>query len=249
MNFSGGHWGQEKCPKLVGQKTCPQCPWVKRGESVIDISQAKAKTLFWIFIIILGGMNTVLFINIIDPLIPLSNPVKTIIGLFIYIVAIIPLTFFLAEKIAKISLRLGLEKRWNFIIFLAIIVMIPIMMIFNENREKGLDEVIQFQTKNVDYIMFGNDFENRTVQEKHAEELKELLSQYRVKKMNDSEWNQDVSKEKGYQITIYSKGKPIIASIYENRILSVNRGNYYHVLNGPIDLTWFDELYEELSKD
>ncbi|CAM5199957.1 Glyoxalase/fosfomycin resistance/dioxygenase domain-containing protein OS=Ureibacillus acetophenoni OX=614649 GN=SAMN05877842_110154 PE=4 SV=1 [Ureibacillus acetophenoni] len=21
-----GHWGQEKCPKLVGQKTCPQCP-------------------------------------------------------------------------------------------------------------------------------------------------------------------------------------------------------------------------------
>ncbi|KGR79038.1 hypothetical protein [Ureibacillus manganicus] len=216
---------------------------------MIGVSQAKAKTLFWIFFIILGGMNTVLIIYIIDHLIPLNKTGKTIIALVIFIVAIIPLTGFLAEKVTKISLRLGLEKRRNFIIFLAIIVMIPIMMIFNENREKDLDEVIQFQTKNVDYIIIGNEFENRTVQEKHAVELKELLNQYRVKKMKDSEWDPDVSKEKGYYITIYSKGKPIIASIYENRILSVNRGNYYHVLNGPIDLTWFDELYEELRQD
>lgn len=219
------------------------------SRSVMGINQAKAKTLFWIFFIILGGINTILSFYTIDYLIPWDNPEITIIGVLIYILVIIPLTAFLAEKATKISLRVGLEKRRNFIIFLVIIVMIPIVMVFNENREKWLDEVIQYQTTNIEYIMIGHDFNNSTDKEEHAEELKELLSQYRVKKMRDSEWDSHEPSEKSYQITIYSKGKPIMASIYENRVLSLNRGNYYRVINGPIDLTWFDELYEELNQD
>lgn len=43
-------------------------------------------------------------------------------------------------------------------------------------------------------------------------------------------------------VTIYSKGKIIIASIYENRLIYVNEGKYYKVINNPIDINWVENL-------
>lgn len=214
------------------------------SRSVQGISQAKSTTLFWILFFMIGLMNLYIFAFIVDRVIPWENPVKTIVSIFVFLIVMIPLTVILSEKAAKASLKLGLEKQKNFLLFLAIIVMIPLIMLFNENREKGLDEVIQFQPKHVDFILIGHDH-IRTDKEEHAKQLKELLSQYRVKKMKDSDWDADVSREKGFQITIYEKGKPIIAFVYENRVSSLNRGNYYYVLNGPINLTWFEQFFEE----
>ena len=63
--------------------------------------------------------------------------------------------------------------------------------------------------------------------------------------MKDAEWNSDVSKEKGINVTIYEKGKPIIASIYETRLLFLNESKYYQVMNGPIDIDWVHNYIKE----
>lgn len=131
-------------------------------------------------------------------------------------------------------------------IFIAIMVILPSTLIFNHYKVKDLDDVINYKLAHFDYLMINHDL--NTDKKEHAEEFKEFLGQYQVKKMKDREWDSDVSDETGFSITIYSKGKPILASIYENRVVFYNKGNYYKVVNGPIDMDWVDKMYNEASK-
>ncbi|GLO65249.1 hypothetical protein MACH08_10330 [Oceanobacillus kimchii] len=67
----------------------------------------------------------------------------------------------------------------------------------------------------------------------------EFLSQYQVKKINDRDWNSDVSKETGFMIEIRTENEVVMASIYENQLMSINNnGDYYKVVNGPIEIRW-----------
>lgn len=119
--------------------------------------------------------------------------------------------------------------------------------VYDDHREKGLDELFTYQDSNFNALVFmGPDW--RTEDREAAEELMEFLSRYRVKKMSDSdwdsEWDRNVSGEIGFSFMIYSKGKGTGASIYKNRLMSYNNPSYYKVLNGPIDMKWV-EAFEE----
>lgn len=115
--------------------------------------------------------------------------------------------------------------------------------VYDDHREKGLDDLITYKASNFKTMEINFDW--RTEEKEPVEELMEFLGQYRVKKMKDSEWDSNVSGEKGFQLMIYSKGKTTGASIYENRILSFNHTSYYKVLNGPIDMEWIDAFEEK----
>lgn len=84
-----------------------------------------------------------------------------------------------------------------------------------------------------------------TYEEDTVEELIEFLTQYKVKKMKDSWWDGDVSEEIGFDFTIYSKGKPVMVSLYENRLLYYGNGDAYKVLNGTIDMEWVQKYNEK----
>ncbi|WP_017795937.1 hypothetical protein [Oceanobacillus kimchii] len=72
-----------------------------------------------------------------------------------------------------------------------------------------------------------------------VKKMVEFLSQYQVKKINDRDWNSDVSKETGFMIEIRTENEVVMASIYENQLMSINNnGDYYKVVNGPIEIRW-----------
>ncbi|MDE5415257.1 hypothetical protein [Alkalihalobacterium chitinilyticum] len=140
-----------------------------------------------------------------------------------------------------------MKRKWFLIIGLVIIIFFSIN-IFNDYRAKGLDDLISFNSTDFDSFVFNEGHEHlevRTDKKEHAEKLDDFLSQYRVKRMNDNEWDSDVSEEEGFMLTIYSKNKPIMASIYERRVHFLNEGKYYNVLNGPIDMDWVNNYIQE----
>jgi hypothetical protein len=142
------------------------------------------------------------------------------------------------------------HKRYLLIGLAAIIIFFSIK-IYNEYREKGLNDLISYDLSKFDYLVFNEgieQFQARTDQAEHAKKLNDFFRQYRVKKMRDDEWNSDVSNERGFNLTIYTNGKPIIAHIYENRLLFLNDGNYYTIVNGPIDMEWIKSYMEEFHQ-
>ncbi len=171
------------------------------------------------------------------------NDFTIIMTITLYCIIVIPLSGYLSNILTTFAVSKGLVTRQTMLIPIAVMIAIPVIFVVNDYKEKDLNEVISFNIDKVDYVQI--DHRLRTDELEDAKTLSELLSQYRVKKMKDREWNSDVSKEKGYTITIYPKdSNPIIASIYEDR-LHTNDGDYYEVVNGPIDMSWFDKLYDQ----
>lgn len=222
--------------------------------SALGINQVKAKTLYIIFFIILFIVSLYLFKYmykfVINYIITWRDYSIDILMILFYLIVFIPLTAFFAEKLASLAARKGLGKDKNFKIFIVSVIIIPILLFsfynYNDYREKSLNEVIRINTNKVDYIIINDKLMSDN--KEYVEELNEFLSQYRVEKMKDHEWNSDVSKERGFKLTIYSNDKPFMANIYENRLNYLNSGEYYKVLNGPIDMEWVEEMYEKLEK-
>lgn len=142
-----------------------------------------------------------------------------------------------------------MRRKWFLAIGVVIIIFFSVKH-FNDFREKDLDDVIHYDISNVESFSISGltgKYEWRTDQKAHAEELKDFLSNYRVKRMKDHEWDSDVSKEDGFTLAIYSKDKeiPIEASIYEKRLLFYNEGEYYQVVNDRIDVDWIRNYSKE----
>ncbi|MDN4608763.1 hypothetical protein [Sporosarcina highlanderae] len=116
--------------------------------------------------------------------------------------------------------------------------------VYDDHREKGLDDLITYKSSKFKAMEL-NFSDSRMEDTEPVEELMEFLGRYRVKKMKDTEWDSNVSGEKGFQVMIYLKGKTTGASIYENRLLSFNHSSYYKVLNGPVDMEWIDAFKEK----
>ncbi|WP_345239338.1 hypothetical protein [Pontibacillus salipaludis] len=142
-----------------------------------------------------------------------------------------------------------MRNKWLLIISFVIIIFFIVKQ-FNDYREKGLDDVISYDLSNFESLLFNKGierFEWRTDQKVHAEEFNDFLSNYRIKRMGDHEWDSDVSKEEGFMVSIYSKGKqiPIEATIYEKRVHFFNEHQYYHIVNDPIDIDWIKNFIRE----
>jgi hypothetical protein len=145
-------------------------------------------------------------------------------------------------------------KRLLFLI--PIVVVIGLLVAFgtlSTNQSSTLDELFGYNS--TDFTSFEFKQINApgetwsTNEEQSVEELSRFLSQYEVEQMKDFEWNSDVSKEKGFEVGIFLKNKPILASIFDDRIHLYGDG-YYKVANGPIDMEWvtkFNEKYQDSS--
>ena len=142
------------------------------------------------------------------------------------------------------------SKRY-FVIGVIILIFLSIKF-YDDHRVKGLGDVIEYDINKFETLTFNegymDNFDWRTDQKEHVEELDHFLSPYRVKKMKDKEWNQDVSEEEGFKMTIYTRGGPIIAFIYEHRLLFLNEHHYYEVVNGPIDIDWVESYVEKIQQ-
>lgn len=125
---------------------------------------------------------------------------------------------------------------------------------YNEYKEKSLDDILTHNVKGFKSIAFENyksqiyNEDRLTTDKKEAmDELTGFLSGYQVKKMKDAEWNSDVSKEKDFSLDIYSENKPIMVGFYEERIHIFGVG-YFRVINGPIDIEWFQSFKKKYGQ-
>ena len=185
-----------------------------------------------------------------------SSFIVILTSVLLFIVVIIPCTVYLADRLMKFTLDKNIHKKSVFKFLLAFMILLPFafvsITIYNEYREKNLTDVLNYDKNHVKSLQFHLDgsepWENNN--DEAAKELYDFLSQYNVKKMRDSEWDSDVSKETSFRFTIYTKGDIIIASVHENRLLlfsDYSNGNYYSVTNGPINTEWianYNEKYD-----
>lgn len=133
------------------------------------------------------------------------------------------------------------------------------LKIINDYREKNLVDLVSY--KPTDFLSLGIIVDKSAVPEDKAfewfakdkeptDELLEFLGQYRVKKINEEEFNQSLNK--GGEFTIsHSKVNPAIALLLENNV-HIYVGDYYKVVNGPIDMEWlrnYNEKYSGLYDD
>ncbi|MBO8155501.1 MAG: hypothetical protein H0Z32_03475 [Bacillaceae bacterium] len=175
-----------------------------------------------------------------------SSYITIIIGLILF-VAIIPFAAYLADLLMKFTIDKNIYKKSIFKFFLVGMIVLPIalvsMTIYNEYREKNLSNVLGYDPSHVKSMEFHLEGSSPFWKNNNHEAVLELynfLSQYHVKKMRDSEWDRDVSKETGFWFTIYTKGDIIRVSVYENRLILYGGRNsdYFSVTNGPIDMEW-----------
>ena len=220
--------------------------------SGIGINQAKGKFLFYAFLVIFLVINTYLYGAIYYYYIPWKTGLlSTLTTIAIYLLGIIPLTAFLSEKLSSYLLFKVLRDQKSFIIFSTLLILIPIVLfsvkMINENKEKSLDSLFNYNSTNFESMII--DITSEEAYELNdvtdANELIDFLSQYTIKKMHDSEWDDDVSNENGVLITFYKSNRntPIMLNLYENRILQWN-GNYYDVTSTPIDINHLKEMIE-----
>lgn len=121
--------------------------------------------------------------------------------------------------------------------------------LYDDHREKGLDELFSYDASN--FVAMNFNYKGwQTEETEPVEELLEFLSQYRVKKMKDSQWDQNVSKERGFDFLIVpEKGKGSGASIHPTRLMLLNKPGYYKILNGPIDMEWIDAFNRKYANE
>ena len=184
-----------------------------------------------------------------------SSLFAILIVVVLFITVAIPVTIHTSDWLDNIIKQRKFHEKVFFKWLIPFIIIIPISLfsltLFNEyyeNREKNLLTLLSFEAEDVRSIQFGHYPDAPIIEENTlaSRELLSFLAQYDVKKMPDQQWDSDVSKEKGFQLTVYTKNDELyIAHIYETRMLYVSDGNYYSVTNGPIDVDWVHNFADQ----
>lgn len=181
-----------------------------------------------------------------------SSYIGLIIGVMAFLVFIIPVSTFLASLLMKFIMHNKIDKKSSFKFIIAIIIILPIGLVaitnYNEYKVKNLENILRFDPTKVESMSFIFDgniaWENSDVEA--SKELYNFLSQYKVKKMRNNEWDGDVSKETGFIFTASTKSAIIIVSVFENRLMRSDAGHYL-VTNGPIDMEWIVKYNEKYN--
>ncbi|MCZ0703530.1 hypothetical protein J2T56_001731 [Natronobacillus azotifigens] len=216
--------------------------------SVKGVHQAKAKFLFYIFLIILLLINSLLyraFSLYMFGVIP-TNWIgfMNISVIIIYLFVVIPVSAYLAEQLA-------IQTRNRSVIFPIAIIGVPILVFslhtINEYKVKGLDDILDYHSSKVELLVINGGHPNdewSTDNREQIEQVTHFFSQYQGKKMKDRDWDGDVSNENGFKVSVYTEDKVIVASIYEERILSLNAGAYW-IVGEPVDVDWVLRYIEQ----
>lgn len=209
---------------------------------------------FWIFFIVLLFIISYMGYFLADKFYLWNSFIGIIISGLLFFVAIIPFTAYVAAIITKFTAEQDLHKKRLFKLWMGIIIAIPFALlsitVYSEYGEKNLNNALNLDLANVESLEFhldGNSNVWQTKKDDAAKELVDFLSHYSVKKINEREWNSDVSKEIGFMLTVFKKNDIVMTSIYESRLVLYSDGDYYSVINGPIDMEWiatYNEKYE-----
>lgn len=168
----------------------------------------------------------------------------------VFFLSIIPLTDIIATRLARYTEERGVHKKGGFKLVPVFMVILPIALItfsiINEYGEKNLTKALDYEPDNVEMVEFqgiSGMWQNES--EEAAAVLYDFIGQYSVKKI--SYWDNDDSREEGFILTLYTGNDIIMATIYENRMLLHSDGNYYSVVNGPIDMDWVAAYNEKFN--
>ncbi|GIN88049.1 hypothetical protein J6TS2_44350 [Heyndrickxia sporothermodurans] len=125
---------------------------------------------------------------------------------------------------------------------------------WNEHREKSLADIIQFHPS--DYALLGftknqisenQTYEWWTESKRPANQLIKFLSQYHVKRVREEEFQKAEDGEK-FEFTIsHFSLIPAIVTVKKDYI-HILMGNYYKVINGPIDMSWVNDFNHKYQK-
>ncbi|MBS4172828.1 hypothetical protein [Bacillus sp. FJAT-49736] len=142
--------------------------------------------------------------------------------------------------------------------YLVIAVIVAVLVfsfkMYNDYKEKNLDEVINYNPENLNYfgIFLRGHEEWNTDKKEPPKKLKEFLSQYKVKKMFAAKCSSVNSfmKENLFDIQYRLKGedRAKMFTVFENCIYSFDSGKMYKVINGPIDIDWIRKYNEEYQQ-
>ncbi|MCT1578763.1 hypothetical protein M3E13_17975 [Oceanobacillus kimchii] len=169
------------------------------------------------------------------------NSVIDIIAIVILVVIVLPITIFIFEKLTTSILKRKLAEKKIYYTLITVLMFIPIIVfsvsMLNEYKTKSLKELLEYDKSSFEAVFVNH--QKMTEDHQAVKKMVKFLSQYQVKKINDRDWNSDVSKETGFMIEIRTENEVVMASIYENQLMSINNnGDYYKVVNGPIEIRW-----------
>lgn len=213
----------------------------------------KRKTLFWIFFIMFVNLGTYMAKQFYLFIIAIFPPITgfNVLAILLYVLIAFPASAYFAEKVSYYSLDLGLDQRKPFVIFVTIVIIVPASLFtiskINEYKVKGLDHVIRYDVQDVHSIILNEGIEDgewKTKDETFMDKLNTFLGQYKVKKINEQEWDEKEIIGNGFTLSVYTeKGfqGALVASIYQNGLLFYNDGSYYEVINGPVDIEWIEK--------
>ncbi|WP_078380678.1 hypothetical protein [Sutcliffiella halmapala] len=144
------------------------------------------------------------------------------------------------------------KRKYIWIVIIASIIFFSLKT-FNDYRERNLDELISYKPKDFYPFAFTKDrekvpndrgYEWWTDEQETTEELLKFLAQYRVKRINEETYNVHLNSESFEFIISHSKANPAIVQVMSNNV-HIFVGNYYEVLNGPIDMEWITNYNEK----
>ncbi|HWL24617.1 MAG TPA: hypothetical protein VNR38_12860 [Ureibacillus sp.] len=146
------------------------------------------------------------------------------------------------------------KKLRNYLIAIIVISILLSLKTIYDNRERSLADVMKYNqrdfnsllfTQNIKEYKFKSDNWWSTHDNEPVEELMAFLSQYRVKKIKEDEFNQRNKNEIGIEFAIFNYVKDSkVVGIHENTV-DLDIGEYYIVLNGPIDMEWISNYHEK----
>lgn len=151
------------------------------------------------------------------------------------------------------------NKRLRFLIYTIIIfTLIFTFKTINEYRERNFADLINYKSKDNYLLSFTKDRENIahgigaewwTNKKEPTNELIEFLSQYQVKKVNEETFKKHafsyLNKKETFEFTItHMKKNPVIVFVSED-YAHIFVGDYYKIINGPIDMKWIKKFNEK----
>lgn len=144
------------------------------------------------------------------------------------------------------------------LIIIIAVVLFFALKILNDHRARDLVDLIGYDASDfqalgitMDWNEVAEDsaYEWFTENQEPANELIAFLSHYRVKRVDEQEFMDNLEDGERMEITLsHKKGKTSMVWIHEEDI-HILVGNYYEVINGPIDMAWlksYNEKYKEL---
>ena len=134
-----------------------------------------------------------------------------------------------------------------------LIASIVIILLFSfkkylDYQEKNLGDINSLDLEKIEGMTFKLDgFEEwRTDDKKLIEEMLSFLENYEVKKIQNRDWDSDVSKETSFRVEFYEKERITHMVIHEDRMNVMGKtSGYYKILNGPIDLEWIESFQKK----